>query len=261
MRDADLKSEIASATRHLGNPDMDEPAGQSESRFFKYLWRFNALAVAAVSIILGVLGLYATVMIFKEETRPRRVTNVVNVSDKDKISEDFSLGLAVTLEGTPYVKIPLYRGQAYAASYYPKSSERNDVNYLFVNIVTGDSRWLFESAAQLVTDSDILYAKVRNSPGDPRVSVGIMYTLVEKDTNGDSRLTNKDAVSLAVSNVDGSQFRKLVEGVERVYFIRRIADDKVLVVYQKDQGSIFELYSVPSMIRAQQSSIPKIKLN
>lgn len=240
---------------------MNAVAGQSDNRFFRYLWRFNALAIAGASIILVVLGLYAILTIFKQETRPRNVTNVVNVSDTDKITEEFSLGRAVALDGTPYVKMPLYRGQDYAGSFHPKSSGQNDVNELFVNTSTGESRWLFESAAQLIVDSELLYSKLRNSPDDPHVSVGIIYTLVEKDSNGDNRLTNKDAVSLAASDVDGGQFRKLIEGAERIYSVRQIADDKVMVVYQKNQESIVELYSVPSMARTQQSRIPKVRLN
>ena len=89
----------------------------------------------------------------------------------------------------------------------------------------------------------------------------MIYSVVERDSNGDNRLTDKDAVSLATSAVDGTNYRKLIEGIERLYSVQQIADDKMLVLYQKDQTTLSELYSVPAMVRLQQSSIPKINLH
>jgi hypothetical protein len=240
---------------------MDTIVKHSENGFFKYVWRFNALAIAGATIVCILLGFYAAVTIFKEETRSRRVTNVVNVSEKDKVSEEFALGGPTIIAGTPYVRVPLYREQSYSASYYSKRTEQNVVNYLFLNISTNDSRWLFERAGQLIIDSQVLFSKLRNSPDEPHTGVGVVHIVVERDSNGDNRLTDKDAVSLAASTVDGANYRKLIEGIERLYSVQQIADDKVLVLYQKNQQTVSELYSVPSMQRLMQASIPKVNLN
>jgi hypothetical protein len=240
---------------------MSMVVGNGESGFFAYVWRFNALAIAGAAVVCILLGISAAATIFKNQTRPRRVTNVVNVGENEKVSEEFSLGSPTTIAGTPYVRVPLYRGQSYSASYYSKSSEQNVVNYLFLNISTNESRWLFESAGQLIVGSQVLFSKLKTLPDESRTGIGVVHTVVEKDTNRDDRLTEKDAVSLAASDVDGGNYRKLIEGIERLYSVEQIADDKVLVLYQKDQQAVYELYSVPSMVRLQQSSIPKIKLN
>jgi hypothetical protein len=232
---------------------------QSENGFFHYVWRFNALAIAGAAVVCILVGLYAAATIFKQETRPRRVTNVVNVSEQDKVSEEFTLGAADILVGTGYVRVPLYRGQSYSASYYSKSSEQNVVNYLFLNTSTDESRWLFESAGQLLISSQVLLAKL-NSSREEQKAVAMIYTVVERDSNGDSRLTGKDAISLATSAVDGDKYRKLIEGIERLYSVEQIADDKVLVLYQKNQQTVSEFYSVPSMVRLMQASIPKVSL-
>ncbi|MBT1510219.1 hypothetical protein KIP88_06865 [Bradyrhizobium sp. SRL28] len=232
----------------------------SESGFFKYVWRFNALAIAGAAVVCILLGLYAAATIFKEETRSRRVTNVVNVGEKDNVSEEFALGSPTTIAGTPYVRIPLYRGQSYSASYYSKRSEQNAVNYLFLNISTNESRWLFERAGQLIVDSRVLFSKLKSSPDEPQTGVGVFHVVVERDSNGDNRLTEKDAVSLATSAVDGANYRKLIEGIEQLYSVQQIADDKVLVLYQKNQQTISELYSLPRMERLMQANIPKVDL-
>jgi hypothetical protein len=240
---------------------MDKTVEHSENSFFRFVWRFNALAIAGAAIVFLVLGVYAAASIFRQETRERRVTNVVNVSDRDKVSEEFTLGSPTSIAGTAYVQIPLYRGQSYAASYYSKSSGQNDVNYLFLNVSTNESKWVFEGAGQLIIVSKVLFSKLKSSRDESQTGVGLIYTVVEKDTNGDGRLSERDAVSLAVSDVDGRRYRKLIENIEQLYSVQQITDDKVLVLYQKNRQAMYELYSVPSMVQLQQSIIPQIKLN
>jgi hypothetical protein len=244
--------------------DVDTAVRENEIGFFQYVWRFNALAIAVAAVVCIILGFYAAAMIFKQETRPRRVTNVVNVGEQQQILEEFTLGAPGTIAGTDYVRVPLYRGQSYSASsasYYSKNSEQNVVNYLFLNTSTNESRWLLENTGHLLMSSQVLSNKLKTSSDDQIKAVGIIYTVVEKDSNGDNRLTGKDAISLAASAVDGDNYRKLLEGIERLYSVQQIADDKVLVLYQKNQQTVSELYSVPSMVRLMQATIPKVNLN
>jgi hypothetical protein len=243
---------------------METGMGRSGNGFFDYVWQFNALAIAGAAVVCILLGGYAVVTIFKQETRPRRVTNVVNVGEQEKILEEFTLGNPTAIAGTQYVRVPLYRGQSFSASgssLYSKSSEQNVVNYLFLNFSSNESRWLFESAGQLLISSQVLSHKLKTVPDEHNAAAGIIYSVVERDSNGDNRLTDKDAISLAASAVDGTNYRKLIEGIERLYSVQQIADDKVLVLYQKDQQTISELYSVPALVKLQQSNIPKINVH
>ena len=240
---------------------MDTLVRRSEAGFFGYVWRFNALAIAGAAVVLIIVGSYAAVTIFKDQTRSRRVTNVVNVGENENVSEEFGLGGPVAIAGTSFVRVPLNRSQSYGASYYSKRTDQNVVNYLLLNLATGESRWLFEGAGQLITDSQVLFSKMRNLPEEARTGVGIFYVVVESDSNNDNRLTARDAVSLATSAVDGTGYRKLIEGIERLYSVQQIADDKVLVLYQKNKQFVSELYSVPTMTQLMQSNVPKIKVN
>jgi hypothetical protein len=239
---------------------VDTVVQPSESRFFKYVWRFNALAIAGAAISVILLSGYAGFTLFSEATRTRRVTQVVNVGQQEKVSEEFSLGSAVAIAGTPYIRLPLYRGQSYPGSYYPKRSDQNIVNYLFLNTSTNESRWLVESAGQLIVESQILFNRVKSTPDEARTGVGVFYAVIDRDSNGDNRLSERDAVSLATGAIDGTNYRKLVENIEQLYSVQQIADDKVLVLYQKNQQTISELYSVPRMERLMQTNIPKVDL-
>src|SRR5262249_30212368 len=135
------------------------------------------------------------------------------------------------------------------------------VNYLFLNISTNKSKWLFERADQLIVENQVLFNKLKGSPDESRTGVGVFYVVVDKDSNGDNRLSERDAVSLAASAVDGTNYRKLIEGIEQLYSVQQIADDKLLVLYQKNQQTFSELYSVPAMLPLKQANIPKVGLN
>jgi hypothetical protein len=104
---------------------VDTVVQPSESRFFKYVWRFNALAIAGAATTCILLGLSAGMSIFNAEQRPHRVTNIVNVDQEDKASEEFSLGNPSAIAGISYVQVPLYRGRRYGVgSIYSGGSQR-----------------------------------------------------------------------------------------------------------------------------------------
>jgi hypothetical protein len=240
---------------------VDTVGQASESRFFKYVWRFNALAIAGAATTCIVLGLSAGWSIFNAEPRPHRVTNVVNVDQENKASEEFSLGNPSAIAGIPYVQVPLYRGRRYGVGSIYSGGSQQAVNFLFLNISTNESRWLFNGVGQLIIDSHVLFNKLKDANDPSRTAVAVVHVVVEKDTDGDKRLTEKDAISLATSATDGTNYRKLIEGVDQIYAVKQIADDKVLVLYQKDRETVSELYGVPSLAPLMRASVPKVSLN
>ncbi len=197
--------------------------------------------------------------------RGRRITDVVNVGEQSNVKNDFVLGYPQTIDGTDYVRVPLYRDQSYDMSYYSKSSGGNEVNYLFLNNGTGGSKWLTGTTDQLFVSDIVLFEKVRDSgefsnEGGNRTT-GIMYAVVENDTDGDNRLSEKDEIAVASSLVDGSNYKKLIDKIDRLYALKQIANDKVMILYQKNRESMAEIYEVPSMNQLFQGAIPKVNLN
>lgn len=239
---------------------MSETPGDGESRFFRYLWRFNAFAIAVASVGFIVLGVVIAMMLFADG-RSRRVTNVVNLNQTENISEVFSWGSTELIAGTSYVWGALQRGQSYGVGSLPGSKNTiQTVNYVFLNTSTGESRWLFESADQLIASTYVQYRRFKYEPNDSREVVSILYVVIDKDTNGDRRLTEKDVSSLMASSVDGTSSRKLIEGIEELYVVRQVADDKVLVLYLKNGQTVSEIFSVPALLPLSRANIPKVGL-
>jgi hypothetical protein len=236
---------------------------RSSDRFFRRLWRFNAFAIAGATVVFVVLALFFIVSILYDQARPHRVTNVVNVGEQEAVSNEFSLGTPGAISGTPYIQVSLIRRQSYGGpgSLYPKRPDRNVVNYLFVNISTNEPRWLFEGAGQLIIESYPMFNRMKTATDDARTVVGAFHAIVDKDTNGDQRLSEHDAVALAASAADGTGYRKLIEGIEQVYSVQQVAEDKALVLYLKDKQTFSQLFSLPGIQPLKQAIIPKVGLN
>jgi hypothetical protein len=236
---------------------------RSSDRFFRGVWRFNAFAIAGATVLFIGLILFVAASFIYDQARPHRVTNVVNVGAQEAVSNAFSLGTPGAISGTPYVQLSLIRGQSSggSGSLYPKRSDLNVVNFLFVNVSTNEPRWLFEGVGQLIIDSYPMFNRMKAASDDARTVVGRLYIVVDKDTNGDQRLSEHDAVALAASAADGTGYRKLIEGIEQVYSVQQVAEDKALVLYLKDKQTFSQLFSLPGMQPLKQAIIPKVGLN
>jgi hypothetical protein len=209
--------------------------GRSD-RFFRSVWRFNALAIATVAVLLVLSGLFAVVTIAYDHMRSRRVTDVVNVGEQDAVSDRFHLGTPRAIAGTPYVEASLHRSQSYG--------DGSDVNVLFVNIFTNESRWLFEGTGQHILGNHWMFD--RADERRTAVAVGAFYIVGDRDTN----------VSLVAVAADGTHYTKLIEGIEKVYSVKQVADDKALVLYLKDKQAMSALFSLPSMAPLAQAKLP-----
>lgn len=235
------------------------------NKFFKWVWRFNALAIAGAAVICFLLGSFLAVKFFMNETRTRRVTNLINVEGASKVKEEFVLGYPSMIRGTDYMRIPLYREQSYSAAYYSKNSTANDVNYLFLNSHTGHSKWLMPTNAQLFLYPKYLEEKHKgHMPSPARLeekTIGIVYVMAEKDTNGDKRLSDKDAVTISYSLPDGSGFKKLIESIDRVHAIEQASDNNLVIIYEKNKETICETYDVSSMKHLSHNTIPSLPVS
>ncbi|MBR0827667.1 hypothetical protein JQ596_19245 [Bradyrhizobium manausense] len=204
--------------------------GRSD-RFFRRVWRFNAIAIATVAVLLVLSVFFAAATIVYDHMRARRVTNV---GERDAVANRFLLLPPRVITGTPYVEALLHRGQSYG--------DGSDVNVLFVNILTNESRWLFEGTGQQILGSHWMFDRV----AEARTAVGAFHIVGDRDTN----------VALVAVAADGTNSRKLIEGIEKVYSVKQVADDKALVLYLKDKQAMSALFSLPSMALLTQAKLP-----
>lgn len=231
-----------------------------ENEFFKYIWRFNALAFAGAATLAILAAVYTGAIYIKnQDARLHQTANVVNFDRQGKSSGKFKFGNPVAMTGSDFVRISLMRDPSHEiSSYTPYSEITNDVNFLFLDVAKNEGKWLLENTNQLFVSGKFLYDKFTRDMNEEKKIIGILYELVENDTDKDGQLTRADAITLSTSQPDGSQYRKLIEEIDKVHSITQISVQKVLVIYQKNNHTVSALYGIPLMNLISQKTIPQV---
>lgn len=229
---------------------------QDTSRFFQFIWRVNALMIFGIAVLAGVLGLYAVYSIFKTETRDREVSDLLAVNPNVPQQDEVRLGYPVAVAGTQNLRIPLYREQKTDLSYYSKSSGDNMVNELFVNASSGQSKWLFAGKDRIILNQIQTLQQMRS---EQPVATSILYTLVDKDTNGDERLSTQDFTSIGYTAPDSGAYTPLLDNIEKLYAVEQVADDKVMILYFRKSESRMTTYGLPNYTIIVDKILPKLE--
>ena len=183
-----------------------------DTGFFKWVWRFNALAIAAaVTVLLAIAALEFT----RDLRRGVRATATVNVDPADEsVEETLEIGDLTYVEKTGLVHFSLLRRQSYDVSGYAsggKSTYNNVINKGFLDPDNGAVRWLLESS-----DGLIVWERRITRGRDESEHLANAYLLVTEDSSGDRRLSASDNGALMISDPDGTRLVSLLDGVEGV---------------------------------------------
>lgn len=197
-------------------------------RFFATVWRANAVAILLTAVLAcGVLS-FGAWQIYKEATRTRQATGVLNVAEGQIDRSEVELGQFQTITGTDVLRAPLQREQVYG--FGSGSKEATSVqNYLFYDPSDGSSHWLIPGNKGLFLAARALPEREYTKPETPVVIV--VYELVEVDTSGDGKLTASDVKTIAVSDPAGRRFTRVLTGVQETNGTTLTGSGRVLVLY------------------------------
>lgn len=184
-----------------------------DTGFFKWLWRFNAVAIAlaaasflamsAVFLISELGGLFYRA--------PMDDAVPVAAAEAPEVPLDLQLGMIEHPEGSDVMRVALRTGDRYASSYskYPSSSTLN------IGIVDPSSlttRWLFPAENTLILQTMDILRNQRDAAGSESVSAqASLYLVVQEDSNKDGVLSSLDRAVLMISGIDGSGLKVLTE--------------------------------------------------
>lgn len=183
---------------------------------FRWIWRFNAVAIAGVSLIAMLIGAYAVFHIAREIIRrPYEIYDAARiVAPKDAaggksgkasgVQSDARTNLSVlqftAMRGTPILYAAITAHQDYDYSYSSKEASSTR-NYAFYDRVTGASRTLFPDSAQVIFELRELWPDNAASNGSPKA---LLVSYVAADGNGDGMLNGKDQKIVALAKPDGT---------------------------------------------------------
>ncbi len=233
-----------------------DKSDMENSQFFKQVWRINGVIIMVAGLLaIGVL-MFAAYQIFKETIRERGVTGIVNIEASAEVKEKWQLGYLSSIQGTPFVMIPLSSDQQYSQSYYDKSAS-SIRNYLFINKQESNQHWLLKSNEHLIMNADVL-SESTNS-GQEAAALAILFTVITSDTNNDDRLTAKDLKTVAISQPSGQAYREVLQGIDRVVGYSLTGKESLLVVYQRGDVGYTVTINLADFSVFKETALPKIQ--
>ncbi len=199
---------------------------------FKNIWRLNAILITLICILIFpflVLGIY--------RDRVNRIADrgVVVVNQNINLEETFYLGKLDRIKGSEFVIVPLYARQKTDLGLYPDEKSISTRNILFADVNKGINKWLLPNNNTLISHYDLISSL---DDKDQRV-IAFLYQIISADTNQDGRLTENDALSVALSLPDSSNYRKILDNIKSVVGYELLSSDRLAILYMKnDQGFI-----------------------
>jgi hypothetical protein len=180
-------------------------------RFFSVLWRANAVLIFVAGIMGSLVLAFVLFLMWQEATRSRHASDVLNVASNEIEGSTTSLGGFDPIEGTPVLRAELFIEQEYEFSAGSKDT-RSTQNYLYYNPTENTTNWLLPGYKGIILATHELpaddYREVRTPP---KV---VLYELVDRDTNGDGKLTQNDRRDIAVSDPAGTRLTRVLKDVE-----------------------------------------------
>ena len=229
-----------------------------ESKLFRNIWRFNALAIAIASTLAIVVLVFAAYMIYKETNRSRHRNEVVNIDPESTIKETFRFGNVDYIQGSDSVIVPLYSDQKFDYRYSGGKSTVSTRNLLFSNMVSGTNKWLLPNNGFLISHYQLINES--NSYERDKSIITILYYIVKSDTNSDERLTEKDDLTIAFSTPEGENYTEVLDGIETVLGYDVINKQTMAIVFNCNGRGYTAYINLDSHFKvAKEIPLPKIK--
>jgi hypothetical protein len=182
--------------------------------FFRAIWRFNALAIAAVSCLALFVGAYAAFQIARDLFhRPYQAHDIARVEPKDgtgappNLRTDLAVMSFSPIRGTETLWAQLTATQAYDYKYSSKEASSTR-NFIFYDVKSGRSRKLLPNDNAVIIETRELR---EDDPQGTKPPKALLFSFIEKDSNGDGILNHQDGVTLALAQANGEGLTRIEE--------------------------------------------------
>ena len=114
-------------------------------RFFATVWRANAIMILFTAVLACAVLSFGAWQIYREATRTRQATGVLNVAEEQIDRSKVELGRFEAITGTDVLRAPLQLEQVYGFSSCSKEATSVQ-NYLFYDSADGSTHWWYREA-------------------------------------------------------------------------------------------------------------------
>jgi len=238
---------------------------KGSQRFFRYLWRINALLILVVaSAAVIVVGSLVTSR-FTANVRRREAAEVAPAirgvgSDRELTLSDLTL-----VEGTSVFRATLSaergRGAEVSSGY-----DADTKNLLFLDISSSTAKWLLPTNEELIVRVEDVVARglnaergpdIRRSPPDGRSLPLATVVLVKPYTNNPAAVTGR----LLLLDVAAKRIQEVASGVRELSGTSLTTSGDIVVLFEKDRTYYFALFNPTSLekLSARRITIPELR--
>ncbi len=236
---------------------------EKENWLFRLLWRFNAIAIAAVGLA-GILAVGAFVVndLSWRQPVPDAPATFVAVQKTKSVTVTYALGEHTTLDGTPYVMVDLKRTTLITGQELRLCSgrcpdrEEAVVNYLLVDGRNATSHWLSPGTDHIVWHHELRVAAPASDTSHETVT-GVLIG---------SRPSVPDEHGESKAGVESLYFFPLGDFVPKKFFsaddiesVNQIDRNTILIIYRNGGTEGTVSFSVPALKKLGDASIPKVQ--
>lgn len=203
------------------------------SKLFQNIWRFNAVVIATAGV-LAIIGLvFGIFVVYKQATRDRHTSDIVNIDPNTNIEQRFRFGRMQHIKGSKSVLVPLYSDQKFSIGVSSNKSSASTRNLLFINLHTEANKWLFPNNDFLIVTHQMI-RKTGNYYDENEDVVANLYHIVKTDSNNDSRLTDSDKFTLALSNPYGENYAEVLHDIDHALNYELLDKNTIAFMYDRN---------------------------
>jgi len=239
-------------------------------KIFSWIWRINGLLILIVALF--VVTNIGSDMLEKNSRKPREPEPIVTtiVADPDG-KEQWVLGTPVEIDGSDFAFIRLESenesvdisdgtlGMLGANERYEAKKAKN---VLFLSTKYETANWLFNDINQLIISIRALpereYTSYFSQPKKLSTARVILYSVISMDTNQDGLVNELDSSSLAISDIDGTNYNVVIEKTDRIMDANLLDENTLSVLYQLDGGVYSQRFSLEPFRSLGKFEIPEV---
>ena len=200
-----------------------------ENKFFKFLWRANAVSIFIVAIGVIVLMFLALGDLRIHDTPPP----ISNQSIEATLSEEkFEIRIPHNLKKVDHYMYFEMRSGVDSYGKFSGGSQSQIRNIAIHNLNTNATEWIFDSAQQEIESYIPVVESVKSQGGDKKnisITRGFLLTVASSRTDGTI------VRDVWVMRPDGQDFRKILSNISRRVRIEGYRDNQVKLLLEADE--------------------------